>query len=323
MPKVLAVATATGLAGILWWLANDSPDRARSQTFSIVALSCSSEWIASGTSDGRIQLCNIRTGVPACRTFQSIGTLNDLRFSPSARQLAIADKNIRMVPLPGPGEPLGVRGDGENYGSVRFSSDGRVLLTVNGYGAILAVDLVTGKAETRFCCSSIWGDVEFSADESRILFAGHWPGVWDVHSGRLAQRLTPMREFMAFGPIAADPVSGAVYMGSQDGRVYQRDMIPHRLIRKSPALSGYVRSIAVLGTSGWMAYAGQGGPVHLWNPETGESRVVRPAWTTSNLVFDPASGQTALGTSSGNVEFWDLRAARLVRKISLPNVEHR
>ncbi|MEJ7606948.1 MAG: hypothetical protein WKF37_11945, partial [Bryobacteraceae bacterium] len=99
-------------------------------------------------SDGHVSLCDIKSSAPACESFESIGTLNDLRFSASARQLAIADKNIRLIPVPGgPGKPLAVRDDQENYGSVRFSSDERFILTINGKGAIMIVDLKTGQAK--------------------------------------------------------------------------------------------------------------------------------------------------------------------------------
>jgi hypothetical protein len=79
-----------------------------------------------------------------------------------------------------------------------------------------------------------------------------------------------------------------------------------------------VYTIAVLGTSGWVAYAAEGGPVHLWHPSTGAIRIVQAARTTSNLVFDESRYRTALGTESGQVEFWDLVAAQLLTTFPAP-----
>jgi WD40 repeat protein len=117
---------------------------------------------------------------------------------------------------------------------------------------------------------------------------------------------------MTFGPIAIDSTGGTVFMGSQDGRVYQWNLETHRFLGTSQAQSGYVHTIAVLGRSGWVAYASEGGAVHLWQPETSAARVVSAARTTSNLIFDESRNRTALATEQGNVEFWDLIAGRLL-----------
>ncbi len=313
-PKLLTFAAAAGLIVILWGLAKSTPKRVELPSIRVLAISDTGQWMASGTSNGQIHLCDIRNRIPVCQTFQSIGTLNDLRFSPDDSLLAIADRNIRLIPLAHPDKPLTVQNDTENYGSVRFSSDGHFILTINGKGAIMTVELHNGKATHRFCCSSIWGDVEFITD-SQVLWAGHWPGVWDLRSGGLIGRLTETREFMTFGPIATDLDRQVVYLGSQDSRVHQWGLHTYKPIRKSPSLSGYVRTISVLGTTGWIAYSNGSVPVHLWHPNTGASRVVQVAYTTSNLVFDESRQQTAIGTPSGAVEFWDLLAARVMSTI--------
>jgi hypothetical protein len=74
---------------------------------------------------------------------------------------------------------------------------------------------------------------------------------------------------MTFDPIA-DNAHGEVFLGSQDGQVHQWEMRTRKLLRKSPLLSGYVRTIAILGDSGWVAYAA-----------TGMSRVVSAARTAT------------------------------------------
>jgi len=128
----------------------------------------------------------------------------------------------------------------------------------------------------------------------------------------LAGRLTEAREFMTFGPIAIDATGKRIFMGSQDGRVYEWNLGTHNLLRKSLPQSGYVHTITVLGRSGWVAYAAEGGAVHLWHPETGATRIVASARTTSNLVFDESRNRTALATEPRKVEFWDLIEGRLL-----------
>ena len=117
---------------------------------------------------------------------------------------------------------------------------------------------------------------------------------------------------MTFGPVGIDD---AIYMGSQDGRVHRWDLESRRAAGKSPPLVGYVRSLVLLGASGWVAYAATGGPVHLWNPVTGEARVIEAARATSNLVFDAVGDRVVFGTAAGTVEFWDLLQGRLLSTV--------
>ncbi len=114
---------------------------------------------------------------------------------------------------------------------------------------------------------------------------------------------------MTFGPVG---IGDAIYMGSQDRRVHRWDLESRRAMGKSPPLVGYVRSMVLLGESGWVAYSATGGSIHLWNPATGEGRIVGAARATSNLVFDAVGDRVAFGTAAGTVEFWDLLHGRLL-----------
>jgi WD40 repeat protein len=311
-PKTFAAACALVLACALGVLVALSPDREASRRFTVLALSSTGKWIAGGTSEGNIRIWDLQAATLLSKAVESTGDLNDLRFSKNDEYLAVANKNITLLPWSNGGEPHVIRADQAKYGSVRFSLDGRSLLTINGKGAVMTIDLTTGATRPGYCCTSIWGEVEYSPDGTQVLWAGHWPGVWNLRSGVLAGRLTETREFMTFGPIAIDPTGETIFMGSQDGRVYQWNLEMRQFLRKSQAQSGYVHTIAVLGRSGWVAYAAEGGAVHLWHSETGATRIVAAARTTSNLVFDESRNRTALATEQGKVEFWDLIEGRLL-----------
>lgn len=203
IPRAIRFAAAALLVAalVLWALVLKSPRPAKSRVIRVLALSPSGSGFAAGTTQGTIHVCE--TG---CRNFEADGSLNDLRFSEEG-ELVIADGNIRLV-KPGTALPSLVRGDRANYGSARFEAGRRRILTINGKGAILAVDLDTGYASSVFCCSSIWGDVEFLDHGRRAIWAGHWPGIWDFAENKLAGRFIAQREFMTFGPIALDSVGG-------------------------------------------------------------------------------------------------------------------
>ncbi len=309
-----AIGLAALIGGVCWILISLSPPRESSPAILVLALSPKGEWMTSGPAFGKVHVWKAEGAGAGWDIALPNSTLNDLQFSNSGEILAIANKNVLLVSTRDRSQVRNLRNDDANYGTVRFTGDDKTLLSINGKGQILAVDLKTSAARSMYCCTSIGGEVALTPSEKQIVWAGHRPGILDFPSGALLGRLTETREFMNFGPIASDD-RGAIYMGSQDGRVYQWNIDTRARIGRSPAQPGYVRTIAVLGGTGWVAYAAEAGPVHVWQPATGDSRVVEGAYTTSNLVFDPFHGTTAFGTSTGEVQFWDLLGNRLLTRL--------
>src|SRR5260370_27733990 len=131
-------------------------------------------------------------------------------------------------------------------------------------------------------------------------------------------RLTKTTELLTFGPIVIDAARSLVYMGNQDGRVHVWDLHTRRLRLSSPPQPGYVSTITVVGQTGWIAYAAFGDGVRIWNPETGENRLVGAARPTSNLLFDTASHLTVFGTDAGRVEFLDFIYGEIRRALTPP-----
>lgn len=297
-------APVAALVGWLWWT---SPAPRLSARVTHIALDARGRMLAVATGRGGIVIHDLAGRRMVRELPAEPGRLNDISFSPDGAWLAIADRNLRLVPMSGAAAAV-LRDDGANYGCARFSPDGRMLVTVSGRGAVITFDPSTGAAAARHCCTSIWGDAAFTEAGDGIVWAGHWPGLLPLRPGAALARLTASREFMAFGPLAID--GARIFAGSQDGRVYCWSAERRALLGKSPPLAGYVRSIVALGGSGWVAYAASDGPVHLWRPATGESRAIDAARTTSNLAYDAATGETLLGTASGSVEFWRIEAGR-------------
>lgn len=171
-----------------------APRREEPRRFHVLALSSAGQLLAGGTPSDGVQIWNIQNPTAPHDLVDSPGTLNDVHFCRNNENVALANSNLTLVPFAREGEPVVVRGDQANYGSVRFSSEARLLLTINGKGAVRPVH----------CCSSIWAEVDCDPEESRALWAGHWPGVWDLRSMTMLGRLAKRRESMAFGPIAID-----------------------------------------------------------------------------------------------------------------------
>ena len=302
-PAAFAVVVGLCVATTGLWLGT----RRREPDRRIVSLSVSASgrWIAGGTHIGSITVLDRDNPGTPQRIRDDVGVLNDLQFSPDEQLLAVANRGLNAYPVGGLNRPHSLRSDHRNYGTVRFSSDGRRLLTTTGAATIEVLDTDFGDLKVKVCCSTIGGEAAFSPDGSMIVTAGHWPALWDARSGKVVRRLTEDREFLTFLPIAFDPMRGWVLMGSQDGRVYCWDMHTGQRTATSQGHAGYVESIAVLKDSIWIAYAALGGPVRLWDPESGEERMLGTITATSNLIAGTQPHSILFGTATGFVELWD------------------
>ncbi len=282
-----------------------------------VALSGSGRWLAAGTSGGEIAVWD-QTGRDAPQQIAfPHGSLNDLRFSPDENVLAIASEDLGAYAVTAPARPRLLRSDHANYGSARFGADGQTILVITGAGVIETLDARTGAVRLKMCCSSIYGDAVFTPDGQEIANAGHWPRLWDAHSGELIRPLAADREIETLRPIAFDASGNTVLMGSQDGRVYAWDLRTKQRISVSPPQSTYVDTL-VVSTNRLVVFAGFGSDVQLWNPDTGERRNLPAARPTSNLVLGVDGASIIFGTADGTVEYWDLRTEQRLRSIRMP-----
>jgi WD40 repeat protein len=280
-------------------------------------VSASGRWIAGGTRTGSIAVLDRDNPGILQRISDDAGVLNDLQFSPDERWLAVANRGLTAYSVADLSRPRSVRSDDRNYGTVRFSSDGRRLLTITGSATIELLNADSGKLELTVCCSTIGGEAAFSPDGSMIVTAGHWPAFWDSRSGKLIRRLTRDREFLTFLSIAFDPIRGGVVMGCQDGRVYAWDLQTGQRAAMSPGHAGYVDSLAVLSDSPWIAYASQRGQVRLWNPDSATERATRAMTASSNLVAGTRPHSILFGTEAGFVELWDTADEKMSSRFDL------
>jgi WD40 repeat protein len=314
-PVVFAAAFGITFVGIGLWFAagrNPEPDR----RIISIAVSSNGRWIAAGTRAGSITVFDRDFPGRSRRIQAGSSELNDLQFSPDERLLAIANRGLSVHSVETQSQARILRSDDRNYGTARFSSDGRRLLTITGAATVEVLDPNSGALQLTICCSTIYGETTFSPDGTMIVTAGHWPAFWDTRSGKLLRRLTGDREFQTFRPIAFDPMRSWVLMGSQDGRVYCWEVSTGRRTATSRGHSGYVDSIAVPKDSPWIAYSAFGGAVRLWNPDSQVERLLGPT-TASNLVAGKQPHSILLGTQTGFVEIWDTDKQQISQQYDL------
>ena len=128
-----------------------------------------------------------------------------------------------------------------------------------------------------------------------------------MRTGELIKALSPNREVETLRPIVVDEVGDRIFMGSQDGRIYEWSLADFTLIGKSPEQENYVDTIAPVPGLELLAYCSFEKQVHLWRPGTSRTSETVSAKPSSNLVALPDGVSIAFGTDSGTIQIWSLK----------------
>jgi serine/threonine-protein kinase len=302
------------------WIAWRTPPVSRA--ISRVAWSPDGRWLAAATSGWKTEVWDLSTGATRRVNFGP-GAVRDLQFSPDGRSLAIASRNLWILPAPS-SAPKTLRRDFQHYRSVRWSPDGRTLAITTGLGLIETIDAGSGALRWAACCSAIYddpGEVAFTPRGDAVVNAGLWPGLWNASTGRFLGRLPTDRVARSFGPIGFYPRFGSIFMGSSTGAVWAWDAESRGLAGGTQApiawyLRGPVDTLAVT-QNGAVLFAGH--RVGVWDLEAGHTGSWADARPKSNLALSPDGGTLVFGTTEGHVEFWDVRTAGRVRTLRFPD----
>ena len=83
--------------------------------------------------------------------------------------------------------------------------------------------------------------------------------------------------------------------------------------------NGLRRHVSVSAT-GWVAYAGFGKTLRLWNPQTGQERSFAAARPASNLILRPDGTSIIFGTVDGGIESWDVGTGQRLSAMKVPGL---
>jgi WD40 repeat protein len=271
--------------------------------------------LASGGTDGLVQVWDADTGKPARRPLQGTQQVWTVAFSPDGRWIAFGCRKNGLYlwdmesPFPlrlGPGKVHG----GKDIYAVRFSPGGGMLASAGGDGSVQLWDVETRRRLRVLAGSGEWvTSLAFNRDGSLLASGSRDRTIrlWDPESGAALGTLEGEHKDWVTD-LAFDPLSPTLASAGLDGTVVFWDLTRQRIRERLEGLSGPLTAVAYSPDGRILAVGGLDGSLTLrdaatlsplaW-PLTGQASFLR------SLAFSPDSRTLASGSGS-KVVLWNV-----------------
>jgi WD40 repeat protein/DNA-binding SARP family transcriptional activator/energy-coupling factor transporter ATP-binding protein EcfA2 len=265
--------------------------------------------LAIGTYGGRVALIRLSDGaVRDLSQGSAAAPIIAVGFDRNARSVvsAGADGFARIWEVSG-GRPLELPHPGKNpiVSAASFSPDGARVATADFSGAVRLWDAGNGRRVMRIQISEQpLVSMRFSGDGRRIVTAA-FDGVVRVISVRERAVLAELKGH--HGPAHADFVPGSdtlVSVGEEDGTLRTWSAPATRIATRPGRVPRFSRD------GGLVVSGDDAGPIHLWNPATGDDRELAGHKEVSYPQFSPDGTQIVSASHDETVRLWDVKTGR-------------
>jgi WD40 repeat protein/predicted Ser/Thr protein kinase len=263
---------------------------------------------ACGESDGRIVLCDLRSGERHALSPQHQGAVNCLAFHPSESTLASTgdDGTIRFWDTRACAPTRQFAGATEPLNALAFSADGRHLAAAGTDGLVRIWNLSTGRLERTFAGhrGSVFA-LAFSPDD-RTLASGGKEGrvhLWNLDDGTSATLDGQLGWItcLAFG-------RRHLACGGSDRQVVVWDLADHRSVTRLAGQAGLVSGVGFLADDSGVVSCGFDAAVRVWDLATRRQRLVltgHEAEIGSLSLLDGGAAALTVGLDQ-SARWWEL-----------------
>ena len=248
-----------------------------------VAFSPDDKLLAAG-SYGQIAVWDVAAGKPAVVLHNVLGAVNDIRFSPDGKILAVAG-----------GQPS-AKGDLRLY----QVSDWKLLGVLRGHDDVVF-------------------SVSFSPDGKQLASASfdHTLGLWDVSELKLVRSYKSHSDFVY--AITFAPSGKEVFSASKDRTVQLTELATGKSVFTFSGMDQDVMAVAVHPDGKSVVSSGFETGIYWWNPQTGERVKVQGGHGVAvhELAFSKDGKRLVSAGGDRTVRLWDGNGGAPVKTISV------
>jgi WD40 repeat protein len=291
-----------------------------------VAFSSDGKWLAAGCY-GRVVIWDLATAQPVKILTNVLGTVDDVRFSPDGKLLAVAGGqpsakgDLRIYQVSDWKLLANLGGHQDTIFSVAFSPDGKYLASASFDKTVRLWNLAGFKLERTFTHHSDFVySVAFSPDGKSLISAGKDRSVKMIDPATGKTRLTfggMEQDVMA---VAISPDSKSIVSAGLEPGLHWWDAKTGKRIRIQNGHGIAVNEICFTKDGKQVVSAGSDQTVRIWDGVSGGlQRTISVGSVVYAVAVDPQGKRIASGTFDGRVCLWDVATGRqLVTLLTLP-----
>ena len=271
-----------------------------------------------GETEFRVRFWDVANGKPAGE-LKDVGQTWALAYTPDGKCLATAgqDQTLRLWDLAAGTERRRFGENKERWMNLAFSSDGKILASVNAPGDRIQLwDTATGAALRAFKATPGYDRMLAFSPDGKILAVGNPEDkiirLWDVHSG---EKVREIEGKLATFALAFSPDGKILATGDarQEGKtltssvIHLWDVSSGRELRQFRGHLFGTNQLAFSPDGKRLLSSGGGGPIHVWDVATGEEALPFAEHTSyvNSVAHSPDGRLVATGGLDGMIRLWE------------------
>jgi WD40 repeat protein len=274
-------------------------------------------WLATGAY-GRVTVWDVKSGQPVRTLTSVLGAVNDLRFSPDGRRLAVAGGqpsakgDLRLFSVPGWKLDAVLAGHDDVVAGVSFRPDGAKLASASYDRTLRIWNLANHKAERVLTSHSDFVTSVAWSPDGKLLTSGSKDRsvrLVDAESGASAFTFSDRNEDVL--AVAYSPDGKSVVSAGLEPNLSWWSTETGARLRTVGGHSGAVHDLAFSRDGKLLASAGADGTLKLWNGSSGGlARSIPAGSLVYSVALNPDGKLVAAGCFDGMVRLFDTATGR-------------